>query len=482
MSETTEMEVRQPQSPAVQYRSRVETMSADFIRTMLGSEAAKEAAGRVALAFRAAAIKEPKLYAIPVEQVARSIALCAMTGLMPAGPLAEVELIPRGGNLDWQVTARGWRKLAERAGWRLDAIPVFTGDLFRAPRGLHADIVHEPDYDHEPSYERLRLYYITAERAGEKPRFKVITKSQIEDRRKKAQTQSVWKDWPLEMAEKTAISYAVRRGIVPLDPVGMAAAEDAEDATENQGQSDASRAHVIQAEQQAPALPTRGLAGLAAAIGDDPAPAKTSSSLPPPSPKSGGVSPESASTGAGPAGATARGSGPAAGPSKADREQAQDDAVRTAALMTTTRAPGSRVPLDHVRVALRTAKSIAKVSDLRFERAILAGVSRELWSLDGGDVVLPGPDLGANEPDSVELNVEQPDRWDALAGTELVDTIGSLTVRVGEHGTQHAMDELGLTEEQVAGDASEDQLRELGRLLDRAETELRAEVARHGEE
>src|SRR5688572_16404990 len=65
---------------------------------------------RVVAGVRALAARNPDIYACSPASVGRAMALSALTGLVPGGPLPQVDLIPRRnkGNLElnWQIGFR----------------------------------------------------------------------------------------------------------------------------------------------------------------------------------------------------------------------------------------------------------------------------------------------------------------------------------------------------------------------------------------
>lgn len=218
-------------APAVVYREQVERYAEDFVTTMVGAEEAEQLTRKFGLAFREAALRNSDLYEVPPIQVAWAIARSAMTGLMPGGALPEVDLIVRRGELNWQISARGWSKLAELAGWHIEAVAVMQGDTFEFRREIDPDsgamrvhIKHEPDpWGDTTNYDRfLGFLMIATDDSGRKrePKYRLVTKHQIQDIRKKAsqtkRSDSPWNLWPMQMAEKTARGYVIRRGMVPM--------------------------------------------------------------------------------------------------------------------------------------------------------------------------------------------------------------------------------------------------------------------------
>jgi phage RecT family recombinase len=209
--------------PANQFRSVVEAKASDFLQTMMGTESGASAAGQVALAFRQAAQTNDRLYSCDPASVAQAVALSAMTGLMPGGPLPDVYLLPRGKNLQWQVSHRGFAKLASRNGVRLRTKAVFESDEFRVVEGTEPVLTHVPALDADQSWDTLIAVYVVAHYKNGSKDFVVIRKADIEKRRgnsdawKRDKVRSPWGQWPIEMALKTGLRYAFARGIVPMD-------------------------------------------------------------------------------------------------------------------------------------------------------------------------------------------------------------------------------------------------------------------------
>ena len=209
--------------PAHQFRSVVESKASDFLQAMVGTEGGSQAAGRVALAFRQAAQTNDRLYSCDPASVAQAVALSAMTGLMPGGPLPDVYLLPRGKNLQWQVSHRGFSKLAANNGVRLRTKAVFESDTFNVIEGTEPSLEHIPDLNADQSWDTLKAVYVVAFYQDGSKDFVVIRKADIEKRRansdayKRDKNRSPWGQWPIEMALKTGLRYAFARGIVPMN-------------------------------------------------------------------------------------------------------------------------------------------------------------------------------------------------------------------------------------------------------------------------
>ena len=209
--------------PALRFRSIVEDKASEFLSTTLGTSSGQEAAGKVALAFRSAAQANDKLYSCDPASVAQAIAMSAMTGLMPGGPLPDVYLLPRGNQLQWFVSHRGYLKLMSRTGTRIRARFVLEGERFEVAEGLNPDIINVPDIELEPTWDNLKAVYVVAHYPDGNSDFVVVRKKDIEKRRnnsdawKRNSKKSPWGQWPVEMALKTGIRYAISRGLVYLD-------------------------------------------------------------------------------------------------------------------------------------------------------------------------------------------------------------------------------------------------------------------------
>jgi phage RecT family recombinase len=223
----------------------------------------------------------PEIATCSPESVAYCVAMCALTELMPGGPLPTAYLIPRRAKgameLQWQISWRGMTELARRAGWRIRAITVDKDDVFSVRRGLHEDLVHEPDPDRSPTYETLRGVYVVATHPTEPAAWEWVPKALIERRRQVSQSRSgPWTEWAVEMAQKTAIRYALGRGLVPLDDAGrFAVSRDSDEQATPLVAVSEETTQTPEAPQQAISAPTQivevaaGMDGLAQVLADE---------------------------------------------------------------------------------------------------------------------------------------------------------------------------------------------------------------------
>ena len=199
--------------PSVQFRDDVVHLATEFLSTITSPERVQEATGRLALAIRQAAVANPSIYECDRASIAQAVAMSALTGLQPGGVKPDVYLIPRKRQLVWQVSARGLQKLAARAGWvRMVAQIVHLEDEYRVVLGSNERIDHVPCGKYPATLDEVKaLYVIGQHRDG----FKVcvdVPMGAVMARRKKSQSGNIWAEWPLEMAQKTAVTYAISRG------------------------------------------------------------------------------------------------------------------------------------------------------------------------------------------------------------------------------------------------------------------------------
>lgn len=155
-----------------------------------------------------------------IPSFASAIMACSVLGLEPNTPLGHAYLIPfknskRGGAYDCQVII-GYKGLAElmyRSGIvaSVKATPVFDGDEFEYEYGLHPDIKHRPGKDANRGSDPAKLTHVypvvqLRERDLD-PIWDVLTRSQIEQRRKrsKASSSGPWVTDYVSMALKTGV-------------------------------------------------------------------------------------------------------------------------------------------------------------------------------------------------------------------------------------------------------------------------------------
>jgi recombination protein RecT len=155
-----------------------------------------------------------------ISSFASSIMACSVLGLEPNTPLGHAYLIPfknskRGGIYECQVIIgyKGLTELMYRSGIvaSVKATPVFDGDEFEYEFGLHPDIKHRPGKDANRGADPGKLTHVyPVVQLREKdlePIWDVLTRSEIEQRRKrsKASSEGPWVSDYVAMALKTGV-------------------------------------------------------------------------------------------------------------------------------------------------------------------------------------------------------------------------------------------------------------------------------------
>lgn len=208
-------------TPAQRFSSLVARLADETRASMpvsISPEDLARAWDRLVSAYKASAIRDASIYECDPRSVARALVLSALTGLYPDGVQPEVYLIPRRNKgaleLNWQPSFRGLRKLARRAGYSIRAVPVFAGDSFSYELGLAPKLQHIPDLAAQRTWETLVAVYVVIREIGEPTIFEVMPKADIAKRRQKSASRGgPWSDWPIEMAMKTAVVYAISRHV-----------------------------------------------------------------------------------------------------------------------------------------------------------------------------------------------------------------------------------------------------------------------------
>lgn len=275
---------------AKQWNQMVGQMAGKLLEQWVGEARAKEAAGRLmaALAASAQAAKKPHdFYSCSPASVAQVVAISALTGIMPGtGATALAYAIPRkvkgSMTLGYQLSHRGIAALARRGGSSVIAIPVGQGDTLKFEWGEVAGL--DPDPDNPPTtWDDLRGVVVVVKDAktGTVLHRGWVARKVIETRREESDSfkfavrrnedwafkASTWHKWPVEMAMKTALHYAIARAWVVVDDTEAVRALSA-DAVSDTSVIDIPATDVeLRSETNAPALPDFGerddLAGLA---------------------------------------------------------------------------------------------------------------------------------------------------------------------------------------------------------------------------
>ena len=231
---STELQPRRTAPPTL--RARVQGMANAMLVDMVGETKAAEAGARTALAFAAAhrAAKDPsQIERCSPESIAACVATSALTGLMPGGPNPLCWLIPKGGQLTWMPSHRGLTVLAQRAGYQI--VPVAVGPCDDLVVEFGEVVSHSQDYQNPPTgLGDLQGVIIVVKRIVDGVTFGryFIPGSDIVKRSKARGAGPVWKDWPIEMAMKTAIKWVFSRGLVPCEGIELTQAITQDNAAE----------------------------------------------------------------------------------------------------------------------------------------------------------------------------------------------------------------------------------------------------------
>lgn len=245
-NELTETEKRNALNEARRkWAQQVQDTAMKTLVALVGEERAKESAGRLALALRAAVAAQmlskkkddPSLYDATPEALANAIAMSALTGLMPGGLNPDCWLVPRGGSaggMVWMVSHRGIVKLVRRAGYEIEPVIVYRDERFVRRRTPFLSIEHDERLDVEQSYNSIVAAYCIFWPEGKRDEWRahVISADEIDLHRKASSfaNGSIWTTWWASMVMKTIIKATAARGFVPLDDVGMVAFGQDEDA------------------------------------------------------------------------------------------------------------------------------------------------------------------------------------------------------------------------------------------------------------
>lgn len=227
------LEVRRERYGALVDRMTTQVVGA--LSITIPEEALKRARARFRIAFSADA--QEKLADCTPESVARAIILSGLSGLYPGGPNPDVWLIPRKNKhknnaleVNWQMSFRGYIRLARRAAWDLEPVLVFADDIFEYEEGTSPRIRHVPNLEAKQNWETLRGGYVRVRPLGAPvadSKVAYLSKERILQRRRKAQDDNIWIEWPLEQSLKTLCHFAGAREMFPCDdPARYAIASD----------------------------------------------------------------------------------------------------------------------------------------------------------------------------------------------------------------------------------------------------------------
>jgi len=225
------------------FRDTVTKIASSLLTDWVGPDRAGEAVGRVASALSSAAAcskKPEEFYACTPQSVAAVVAISALTGIMVStGANALAYAIPRRARkgeppqLTYQLSHRGLAAIAKRAGMLMMPVPISTSDIISVDDSGSVEIQHR-DLDNPPvTMDELRGIAVVIRdlKTGHKlfcgwvPKKVILQRRDGSDAYKFAESDSgkwakdsdPWHKWPIEMAMKTAMHYAVGRAWCVID-------------------------------------------------------------------------------------------------------------------------------------------------------------------------------------------------------------------------------------------------------------------------
>ena len=156
--------------------------------------------------------KVPKLAECSPESVFMCVAYALTLDLPIGAPRGGITLLPFKGRAVPIIDYRGMETLVYRSGMvqSIRAVPVMAGEEFTWEEGTEGRVVHKPklDADHH-DYNHLIAVYAVAKFKDGGAAVKVLSKKDVEFYRSKSpskdQSDSPWKNFPVAMAQKTAI-------------------------------------------------------------------------------------------------------------------------------------------------------------------------------------------------------------------------------------------------------------------------------------
>lgn len=175
-----------------------------------------------------------KLRMCTPESLYLGLLACATTGLVPGSLHAESWLVPFAGKAQFMAGYRGYIKLAKRSGEvsNLFANVVHARDVFDIDLGSDPKVVHKPALGDRG--EPIGVYAVAKMNHGVNE-IEWLSDSDVDRIRKVADSRGkspAWKEWPEEMAKKSAIRRIAKR--LPMGE-GYITAKAIEDAQEEKG-------------------------------------------------------------------------------------------------------------------------------------------------------------------------------------------------------------------------------------------------------
>lgn len=234
-------EISKKMSPAATFRKQTTAIATSLLSDWVGEGRAADSIGRVtsALSAAAATARNPDdFYACCPRSIGRVIATSALTGInVGTGSAALAYAIPRRPRrgeqpqLNYQLSHRGVNALAKRCGITMVATGISYKDELAATESGDILIFNRDIDDPPTTWEELRGVHLCVRSldTGAAIVNQFVPKKMIDQRREisdayqfaekndYAKKTSPWHKWPVEMAQKTAMHYAVSRGWAVID-------------------------------------------------------------------------------------------------------------------------------------------------------------------------------------------------------------------------------------------------------------------------
>lgn len=238
-------------NPSAEFRRNAGVIARALLSEWVGDDRAHEATGRIsaALAASAASARDPSdFYACTPQSIGTCIAISALTGIMPGvGPTALAYVLPQrpraneAPQLQYSLSHRGLNALARRCGQTMVAIPVGKSDTIQSSADGEVEVLAR-DIDNPPTrFDDLRGVVVIVKEISNGVVLcrGWVPRKLIEQRRAMSRSftgrnpqYSPWSTWPIEMAMKTAMHYAISRGWCVIDDTSATRALNADVETE----------------------------------------------------------------------------------------------------------------------------------------------------------------------------------------------------------------------------------------------------------
>lgn len=138
----------------------------------------------------------------------------------------ECYLVPRGGNLTFEIGYLGLVSLAYKTGLcdLIVAHPVYKGETFEVIDGTETRVIHKPDISVDRSDSNIIGVWGKIELSNGKTMVGVLSKSQLDSHKNNYSGGHAWKTSYVEMAKKTLIRKLIKTAPKSLSFIGVSEA------------------------------------------------------------------------------------------------------------------------------------------------------------------------------------------------------------------------------------------------------------------